>query len=73
MQRGGTMDKVNLNYVKSRRRELALSQQYVANKLGFKNASTYLKYEAGTYSFKANMLPKLAQILEVNIENFFTN
>lgn len=43
----------------------------VANKLGFKNASTYHKYETGEYSFRADMLPKLADILDSKIENFF--
>lgn len=41
--------------------------------LGFKNASTYLKYENGDYSFKANMLPIMAKKLECNIEDFFCN
>lgn len=66
------MKQLNLDYIKSRRVELGLSLQEVANKLGFKNASTYLKYENGNYSFKAEMLPVLANILKCEIENFFT-
>ncbi|HBM3498194.1 TPA: helix-turn-helix transcriptional regulator, partial [Listeria innocua] len=34
-------------------------------------ASTYYKYENGSYSFKAEMLPKLASALDCDIENFF--
>lgn len=66
------MKQLNLNYVKARRIELGLSLQEVANELGFKNASTYLKYENGDYLFKAEILPSLATILKCKIENFFT-
>lgn len=67
------MKKLNLEYMRNRRLELNLSQQYLANELGFKNASTYLKYENGDYAFKADMLPLLAKILKTDIKNFFTN
>lgn len=50
---------------------MGISQQKMAETLGFKNASTYLKYESGTYSFKAEMIPILAKILNCSIENFF--
>ncbi|EAC3694188.1 TPA_asm: helix-turn-helix domain-containing protein [Listeria monocytogenes] len=43
----------------------------MADLLDIKNASTYYKYENGSYSFKAEMLPKLANALECDIENFF--
>lgn len=66
------MKQLNLDYIKARRVELGLSLQEVANKLGFKNASTYLKYENGDYLFKAETLPVLANILKCEIENFFT-
>lgn len=64
---------LDLEKIKNRRIEKNLSLQYVSEQLGFKNASTYLKYENGDYAFRANMLPKLSQILEIDIENFFTN
>ncbi len=67
------MAQLDLRYIKKRRKKLELSLQEVAQGLGFKNASTYLKYENGEYSFKATMLPKLANILDCKIENFFTN
>lgn len=66
------MKRLNLEYIKSRRIELGLSLQDVANELGFKNASTYLKYETGDYLFKAEILPILSNILKCKIENFFT-
>jgi transcriptional regulator with XRE-family HTH domain len=65
------MTKVDLDYIKDRRIELKLSLRKVANELGFKNASTYLKYENGDYSFKAEQLPQLAEVLNCEIQNFF--
>lgn len=66
------MKKIDLEYMRNKRIELNLSQQYLANELGFKNASTYLKYENGDYAFKADMLPILAKIFKTDMENFFT-
>ena len=39
------MDLLDLNFIKRRRSELGISQQKMAEILGFKNASTYLKYK----------------------------
>lgn len=66
------MNTVNLEFIKARRNELKISMQEMAECLGFKNASTYLKYENGTYAFKAEQLPKLAKILHCSITDFFT-
>ncbi|MDO4794171.1 MAG: helix-turn-helix transcriptional regulator [Filifactor alocis] len=63
---------VNLEFIKKRRVEKNISQQKMAEMLGFKNASTYLKYESGEYAFKAEMLPELSRILKTDIKNFFT-
>lgn len=62
---------LDLGFIKSRRIKLELTLQNVAEQLGFKNASTYLKYENGDYLFRANMLPKLASVLDCKVENFF--
>lgn len=62
---------LNLEFIKKRRQELNISLQEMAESLGFKNASTYMKYEEGSYSFKANHLPILANKLDGKIENFF--
>lgn len=67
------LKRLNHEYIKNKRIENNLTLQEVAKELGFKNASTYLKYEEGDYSFKADMLPKLAKVLDCQIENFFTN
>ncbi len=67
------MDLLDLNFIKRRRSELGISQQKMAEILGFKNASTYLKYEKGMYAFKAEMIPILAKALNCEIGNFFKN
>lgn len=61
----------NLAFVKRRRQELKMTLQEAANSMNMKNASTYLKYENGTYSFKAEQLPLLAKMLKCSTENFF--
>ncbi|WP_203363045.1 helix-turn-helix transcriptional regulator [Bacillus sp. REN10] len=65
------MEYLDLVYIKSRRIELDITLQEMANSLGFKNSSTYLKYETGTYSFKAEQLPILADCLKCKITDFF--
>ena len=66
------MKELNYKFIKDKRLEKKLSLLEVANELGFKNASTYMKYENGEYSFRADMLPTLANILDCSIEDFFT-
>ncbi|WP_282154842.1 helix-turn-helix domain-containing protein [Cytobacillus gottheilii] len=66
---------LNLNFIKDKRQELEISLQDMADKLGFKHASTYMKYEKGIYLFKANHLPLLANQLRCKTieELFFEN
>ena len=66
-----TNNHLDLDFIKKRRKELNISLQSMALSLGFKNASTYLKYERGDYSFKAEHLPQLAEELNCDMENFF--
>ncbi|MBW8350735.1 helix-turn-helix transcriptional regulator [Bacillus sp. IITD106] len=61
----------NLSFIKKRRTELDIPMQQMAIYLGFKNASTYLKYERGDYSFKAEQLPTLAKVLKCDVSDFF--
>ncbi|WP_432355267.1 helix-turn-helix domain-containing protein [Sporosarcina sp. A2] len=65
------MKTLDLHFIKFRRIELGMTLQETASKLGMKNASTYLKYESGAYAFKADVLPKLAIILNCEITDFF--
>jgi len=48
-----------------------MTLQDAADAMGMKNASTYMKYENGTYAFRAEQLPLLAKIFKCKIENFF--
>ncbi|MED3549993.1 helix-turn-helix transcriptional regulator [Cytobacillus praedii] len=66
------MNNFNLEFIEQRRNELDIPMQTMAIELGFKNASTYLKYERGDYSFKAKQLPLLARILNCKITDFFS-
>ena len=61
----------DLGYIKKRRKELKISMKKMATELGFKHASTYLKYERGEYSFKAEQLPILAKVLQCKISDFY--
>lgn len=62
---------VKLQYISERRSALGITLQEAAEFLGFKNASTYLKHENGDYKIKAEMLPKLAELLQCEVRNFF--
>ncbi|MEH6901386.1 MULTISPECIES: helix-turn-helix domain-containing protein [Bacillus] len=62
---------LDLKFVKSRRNVKQINLQQMARALGFKNASTYMKYETGEYAFKANHLPILAKELDCDIKDFF--
>lgn len=66
------MSKINLLFIKTRRRELGLSQGNVANALGYSGPSPYSKIESGDAMLKADMLPELAQVLNVTILDLFT-
>lgn len=63
--------KLNLDFIKQRRNLLGLTHQQMAKALSFKNASTYFKYENGTYFLKAIHLPVLAKLLQCYMDDFF--
>jgi transcriptional regulator with XRE-family HTH domain len=65
------MQTLNLVFIKNKRESLDITLQDMADKLGFKNASTYLKYENGVYEFKAKQLPILSKVFDCNINDFF--
>lgn len=65
------MQELNLNYIMKRRKELGISQLEMAERLGFKTSSSYLRYEKGIYSFKAEQLPVMAKTLNCKITDFF--
>jgi transcriptional regulator with XRE-family HTH domain len=65
------LESINLNYIRARRNHLKITQQHMAGVLGFKHASTYLKYERGEYRFKAIHLPVIAKELNCEITHLF--
>ena len=65
------MERLNLPFIAKRRSECKLTLQEMAESLGFRNASTYLKYEKGEYDFKANHLPILAKKLKCGLHELF--
>ena len=56
------METLNLDFIKERRTKLNWTFQEMADAIGMKNESTYYKYEAGKYAFKAEQLPLLASL-----------
>ncbi len=65
------MKKLNLSYIQKRRTNKRITLQEMAEVLGFKNASTYMKYEKGDYSFRAEHLPPIAIKLDCEIQDLF--
>jgi transcriptional regulator with XRE-family HTH domain len=65
------MQGLNLEFIKNRRNDKNISLQSMAEALGFKNASTYMKYETGEYSFRASHLPMLAKRLDCDINDLY--
>lgn len=63
----------NLAYIAKRRKQQKITQQKMAEKLGFRQASTYLKYENGDYKIKAEMLPQLAEVLGCQVTKIFAS
>lgn len=65
------MKQVNLAIIKQRRKEMRFNQQEMAEMLGFKNASTYCKYESGAYKFDADHIPIVANKLKLKVNDIF--
>jgi transcriptional regulator with XRE-family HTH domain len=65
------MKEVNLKQIKLRRKEMRFTLMEMATELGFKNASTYYKYETGAYKFDANHIPLLVAKLKLKMKDIF--
>lgn len=65
------MSEFNLAFIASRRKELKLTSEEMAQALGFSNGSVYWKYEHGVYKFNADILPSLAKVLKCRISRFY--
>lgn len=65
------MHEINLTLIKQRRKEMRLTLQEMAEHLGFKDASTYWKYENGVYQFNAGHIPVVATKLKLRMNEIF--
>lgn len=68
---GAKMFKVNIDFIKKRRQEMKLTQLEMAKKLGLKSAPSYLMYEKGSYEFKAEMMPIIADVLGCDLKELY--
>lgn len=67
-----TQSIVNINYIADKQKELGLTQEELAKKLGMNNSvPAYNKYEKGTYQFNANVIPALPNVLQCGIDDIF--
>ena len=62
---------VNISYIAARRKELGITQEEMAKKLGMNSAPAYNKYEKGTYQFNAIVIPALLDALQCGINDIF--
>lgn len=72
---GGEVMELNLNRLKAERIAAGLTQDQVAEKMGWKTRTPYAKRENGLVELGANEFIKLAKILGYNtneLEIFFT-
>lgn len=65
------MAKFNLQAIADRRKQLGISTANMAEKLNMPNPSVYWKYEHGKYKFRAEDLPKLADVLKCSVSRFY--
>jgi transcriptional regulator with XRE-family HTH domain len=65
------MKQVNLALIKRRRKEMRITLKEMAEMLGFKDASTYYRYEQGKYKFDATHIPVVAKALKLKITEIF--
>lgn len=62
---------LNLKLIRQKRKNRCATLQEMAELMGLRNASTYMKYEKGDYSFKAEHLPLLAKAFGCSIQDLF--
>lgn len=66
------MLKVNLEFIKRRRKMLHITQAQMAKALGLSAPSGYNHYENGNRRFPANFMPIVAKVLQCSIEELYT-
>lgn len=63
--------KINLDLIKKLRKKKGYNIDQMAEVLGLTNGSMYWKRENGNYKFKAEELMKLANVLNVSMNDLF--
>lgn len=66
-------NKLNLEFLKSKRKDKGITIAQMAEALSLKSPSNYYKYESGEYSLRADMLPVIASVLGCKEQDFFYN
>lgn len=67
------MTQLDLEFIKRRRKEIKLTQDNMAKKLGMNGKSVYSTYEKGIYTLDSNHGPLIAKALKVKIEDLYTS
>ncbi len=65
------MKKLDLEFIRKRRKQLGLTLQDMATATDLKDPANYYRYERGAHRFRANHLPVLAEMLSCEIEHLF--
>ena len=63
---------LNTRLILQRKRELGLSYKDISDRLGYSSPATTFKILNGSHELKAKHLKALAAMLEVNIDEMFT-
>lgn len=62
---------VNLEKIRTLRKAKKISQKELAKKIGYKSGTGYHYIESGKRSIKAETLAKIAEILEIPVEELY--
>lgn len=65
------MKTLNLILIRQRRKEMRISLQEMAETLGYKNASSYCRYEKGESKIDAAHIPLIAKKLKLKMSDIF--
>lgn len=65
------MKKINLDKLKELRQSKGITQEEMASKLGYKGKSGYCQLENGTVRMPLTQAKKIAEILNINMEELF--
>jgi transcriptional regulator with XRE-family HTH domain len=63
--------RVDLKKIKKLRKDKKISQKEIAKKLGYKSGTGYHYIETGKRNIKAETLAKIAQVLNVSVEELY--